>query len=265
MIKLFSTRDYINSIITLVFPCIVVFLFTVPSLKLTFAFLFSILFLYLGITLNFIFKKFNKNIVFPHPYTAVFRLLFLLIFMFFFSTTIFGVSNKKIIIFSYLVNKLSNILNLFICLYTFFIFIWFLFEFIFGIYKYIKDPKDIVNKWGKVESVSLLIIFILTVLLLPDFIFGILYSFMLNLYDSGIITSKYIIWQFSYTSFLIHYALPLNSETIQNYIKLINDHTLTRVLQILHIIICKLLDLTFVSISIKYLLKFFKPNNKENA
>jgi hypothetical protein len=181
-----------------------------------------------------------------------------------FSVFMSAVSTNDIIL-SDFANKFSNVIFYFVILFTFFIFILFLFEVVFGLYKYIKEPVKITNKRELFESGFIIFIALFTTLILPDIIFGILYSFSLSLIDNKILEMENSILEFTYTSFLIHYGLPLNSETIQEYIKLINEHTLNRVLQVLHVIICKFLDLTFVAISINYFLSFLTSfNNSEN-
>jgi hypothetical protein len=134
------------------------------------------------------------------------------------------------------------------------------------LYIQIKVPKKIKNKFERIEVGGHLFIALFTTLILPDIVFGMLYGFVLNVYDTRILESdsNNIIWEFSYFSFLIHYALPVKSNNIEFYIQLLNEHTLPRVLQVIHIIICKFLDLTFIGFLMNNIFKFigtFKVKN----
>lgn len=259
----YSLRDYIFALIVLVLPGCIILGVAVPSLNLIFVLFSAVIFLYFGIEINYLLSKFKSPP--PSPFNAFYRLMSLLMAIYIFTVFTSAVSTRDIIFLSHLANKFSNVLLYFAIWFIFGIFILFLFEVVFGLYKYIKDPVKITNKLELFETGFILFISLFTTLILPDIIFGILYSFSLSLIDNKILEMENSILEFSYTSFLIHFGLPLNSETIQAYIKLINEHTLNRVLQVLHIIICKFLDLTFVAISINYFLSFLNSfNNPKN-
>ncbi|MED3687306.1 hypothetical protein P4534_00415 [Peribacillus butanolivorans] len=259
----YSLRDYFFPLIVLVLPCCVILGIAIPSLNLILLLFLAVIFLYFGIEMNYLLSKFKSPP--PSLLYAFYRLMSFLMAIYIFTVFMSAVSTSEIIFLSDFANKFSNVISYFAILCTFGIFIWFLFEVVFGLYKYIKDPVKITNKRERFEAVFILFMSLFTTLILPDIIFGILYSFSLGLIDNKILEMENSIFEFSYTSFLIHYGLPLNSETIQSYIKLINEHTLNRVLQVLHVIICKFLDLTFVAISINYFLSFLNSfNNSEN-
>ncbi|MFF5401237.1 hypothetical protein ACFY5J_29015 [Peribacillus butanolivorans] len=262
----YSLRDFIYALMALVLPCCFIWGIAILSLNLFVVLFLAVIFLYLGIEINYLLSKFKSPP--PSPLYAFYRLMSFLMAIYIFTVFMSAVYTSEIIFLSDFAIKFSNVISYFAIFCTFGIFIWFLFEVVFGLYKYIKDPVKITNKRELFEAAFILFISLFTTLILPDIIFGILYSLSLSLIDNKILEMENSIFEFSYTSFLIHYGLPLNSETIQAYIKLINEHTLNRVLQVLHIIICEFLDLTFVAISINYFLNFinsFKNSGNKGA
>ncbi|WHY15739.1 hypothetical protein QNH16_08900 [Peribacillus frigoritolerans] len=258
----YSLRDYIFAIIVLVLPCCFIFGVAIFS-YLSFILFLAVIFLYLGININYLLSKIKTPP--PSPLYAFYRLVSFLMTIYCFIFFMSEVYTSEIIFLSDFAKKFSNVISYFAIFCTIGIFIWFLFEVVFGLYKYIKEPVKINNKRERFEAVFILIMSLLTTLVLPDVIFGILYSFSLSLIDTKILEMRNSILEFTYISFVIHYGLPLNSETIQAYIKLINEHTLNRLIQLLHVSICKFLDLTFVAMSINYFLSFLNSfNNSKN-
>ncbi|AFQ10284.1 TPA: hypothetical protein ACG05V_004288 [Bacillus pacificus] len=253
----YPVKVYVHALIGLSLPALTVFGFTVPTFRGIFFLFAAILLSYYGITIRFIMAKLNST-----PMIPFYRLLAFTLSLLFFSAFMVIISQQKTSFVYFLALKYMKELSYLTILYTVSIFLFFLFELIFHLYKHIKKPQRIKNKFELFGFGIHLFIALFTTLILPDIIFGIIYSFIFGFYDNKLFETS--IWEFSYFSFLIHFALPINSESIQNYVKLLNEHTLARVIQVIHINTCKFLDLTFLAILIQNFLGFISMFNIEN-
>ncbi|PFC69939.1 hypothetical protein CN290_28605 [Bacillus cereus] len=257
---LYSLKDYVNAIIWLLLPCAVIFASAYPTFFLYFILFLSILFSYYGFTMKSLINSLGLKLIIP-----VYRLLTFCLSIISFTTFMVIALNNKIAFFSILATKYTEELSYFLIMYIISTFLFFLFEIIFYIYKHIKDPKNIKENNDRLKFSLQLFIAIFTTLILPDIVFGALYIFTFSFYDATM--SEKSLEEFSYFSFLIHFALPINSKSILDYVQFLNEHTLTRILQVVHIITCKFLDLTFLAILIQYFLGFintFHIQNKNN-
>ncbi|TKI99950.1 hypothetical protein FC702_24990 [Bacillus cereus] len=257
--SLYSLKDYVNAIICLLLPCAFIFAHAYPIFCLIFILFLSILFSYYGFTMGSLINSLGLNLIIP-----VYRLFVFCLSLICFTTFMVIISNHKIAFFSFLATKYSEKISYLLIFYIISIFLFSLFEIIFYFYKHIKikDPKNITNKFERLIFSLQLCIALFTILILPDIVFGALYMFTFSFY--GEVMSEENFWEFSYFSFLIHFALPINSDNILNYVRFLNEHTLSRVLQVVHIITCKFLDLTFLAILIQYFLGFINTFNIEN-
>ncbi|CAH2462780.1 hypothetical protein ACOSJ1_EBGNOMHC_00124 [Bacillus mycoides KBAB4] len=253
----YSLKDYVNAIIWLVLPCAVIFAHAYPTFLLIFILFLSILFSYYGFTMRSLINSLGLNLIIP-----VYRLLAFCLSIISFTTFMVIVLNHKIAYLSFLATKYMEELSYLLIIYIISTFLFSLFEIIFYLYKHIKGPKNITKKVDRLKFSLQLFIAIFTTLILPDIVFGALYIFTFSFYDAAM--SEKSLWEFSYFSFLIHFALPINSNSIQYYVQFLNEHTLSRILQVVHIITCKFLDLTFLAVLIQYFLGFINTFHIEN-
>ncbi|WP_212956231.1 MULTISPECIES: hypothetical protein [Bacillus] len=257
----YSFQEYLIAVIILLLPSFIIFACLFPKFLLLSILLFAILFSYYGITIRVLTNKLNLQSM-----TPIYRLLAFLLSLSSFFLFLGAIPyHKDTFLFLPVTNHMEEILYLTIT-YTIFVFLFFLFEVIFYLYKHIKKPENITNKLDWIGFAIRLFAALFITLILPDIVFGILYNFTFSFYDNTLFEGD--IWEFIYFSFLIHFALPINSDNLQNYVKLLNEHTLARVLQMIHITTCKFLDLTFLAILIQYFLGFINlftiKNNKDS-
>lgn len=135
-----------------------------------------------------------------------------------------------------------------ICIPLIVILIYFLYR---SIVSLVMLTNDIVaeNKINQKKSFVLfcLLFIVLLVIIFSDIIFALSYSFIYSLYISN---QSIPFFDFFYSTFLIHYTLPLVS-TDTNIVKIvenINNNTYLRIIEIFHITFTKIIDLTVISI-----------------
>ncbi|MED1042631.1 hypothetical protein S2E19_06028 [Bacillus mycoides] len=255
----YSFTDYVNAIIWLLLPCAFIFGLAYPTFLLIFILFLSILLSYYGFTMKSLLNTYGLDSGLMIP---IYRLFAFLLSPMFFSIFIVLIPSHKIAFLSLLTIKYGEELYYLLIMYMISTLLFSLFEILFYLYKNIKDPKNITNGFERLTFSIHLFIAILTTFILPDIFFGALYTFTFINYDDTMDVKS--LFEFSYFSFLIHYALPINSDSIQYYVRLLNEHTLSRVIQVVHIITCKFLDLTFLAVLIQYFLGFINTFNTEN-
>ncbi|MCA1033496.1 hypothetical protein LCL90_02535 [Bacillus infantis] len=120
----------------------------------------------------------------------------------------------------------------------------------------ISDPSE-AKGFQKFELSTTIVAALFLSLLLPNAFFGFCYLLVLNALYSIDLTY----FQSYYLSFLINYALPINNQSISEVINIINSDTVLRIVQISHITITKILDLTIIAIVIKHINNLIKFKN----
>lgn len=219
----------------------------------------GILLFYIGVKIKIFSLKFMKNSFLENIMRAYYRFLFLEVAVVFFLFSIYDLylfimqySNKPILFFEYF-PTIALLISISIIL------IYFLFEILLSFTKSIIRP-DFISIFSK----AYLLLFIVTLLLafiLPDLIFSFLYNLVgsLNTDPNELKQTDYF-----YLSFLIHFALPLHSDAkIFPFINFINNNNIARLIQIMHINSCKLIDLTIVATTINVLQELLKLKRKE--
>ncbi|PGO26402.1 hypothetical protein CN984_17685 [Bacillus cereus] len=124
----------------------------------------------------------------------------------------------------------------------------------------VKDPREAKGFISKMSAYLSLFIPLLTCLLFPNCVFG--YCYWLGLMglpgqDTFIQpTDAY------YLSFVINYALPISDEKILKSISAINTNTLLRIIEIIHITIYRIIDLTIIAVAIKTIHELIEIKDK---
>ncbi|PEJ35942.1 hypothetical protein CN689_05650 [Peribacillus butanolivorans] len=122
------------------------------------------------------------------------------------------------------------------------LFILILIDFGYRIIKNISDP-------GQKTNILILLGFLVVLQLAPNYLFGLCYSLVLaTFYDTQLSTFKDF-----YLTFAISYSLPINDEELSNTIKTINKNFSLQFIQIVHIILYKIIDLTVIATIINYI------------
>ncbi len=135
-----------------------------------------------------------------------------------------------------------------LCVPLIIILIYFLYRSIISLVMLTNDiaAENNINQ-NKSFNLFWLISIVILVIIFCDIIFALLYSFIYSLY----ISNQFIpFFDYFYSTFLIHYTLPLVS-TDTNIIKIvenINNNTYLRLIEIFHITFSKIIDLTVISI-----------------
>ncbi|KMY50528.1 hypothetical protein [Peribacillus loiseleuriae] len=250
-------KEYFWGILFLITPSIIIFSSAFPSLIIWSFSFFSIVFFYAAIHIKSLWRILSPETNISKPLIAFSR-LYLFIFSILLVTMSFAIlENMEILFISEIITKSTFLIIISIVLFASGFFIYFLFEFIAGLFGYLKSPNgfNIKNNKDKFILVSLII----ATFILPDFVFGLLYFLAISIFNPDIINEQYFLFLFDsyYVGFLIHYGLPLTSESVGVYIEIVNDNGIVRIIQICHITICKFFDLTFISIIFNYIIHFF--------
>jgi hypothetical protein len=219
--------------------------------KIILALFFSILFLFLGVMIH--------KVKFYSDYPSLLLILRLILILASFLCLIAFLNNQVI---SKIINKLVSeqliAYLLIILIITSFILI--MGDFLIRLVNNITNPREVQGKLNKIEAYTTLFGALLAPFLLPNLFFGFSYSLVLTSLHS--IELSY--FQSYYLSFVINYALPISNEKILDIIKIINTDTLLRTVQIAHITITKIIDLTIIAIVIKYISNLIRTKNPED-
>ncbi len=113
----------------------------------------------------------------------------------------------------------------------------------------VKDPRKENGIINKFEAYVTLIGALLAPFVLPNIVFGFSYSLILSAFYKIELSGL----EPYYLSFIINYALPINNEVLSNCINKINSDLLLNLLQIAHITITKIIELSIIAVVIKYI------------
>lgn len=135
----------------------------------------------------------------------------------------------------------------------------FVVDFLWAFLKIINEYnlKDQLTKRQKFERNSFIVLGIFSAFVVPDIAFGFMYQ-LFSLSDELKPTNYF------YLSFVIHYALPLNSQKYLDVIEMINISKLGGIIQFCHVTLNKILDLTFISTLFQSLSSYFKIKKTKN-
>ena len=127
----------------------------------------------------------------------------------------------------------------------------------------VKDPREANGFVSKMSAYLSLIIPLLTCLLFPNCVFGSCYWLgLMGLpeWDTFIQPADAY-----YLSFVINYALPISDEKILKSISAINTNTLLRIIEIIHITVYRIIDLTIIAAAIKTIHELIEKRDKNVA
>ncbi|MBT2740747.1 hypothetical protein [Bacillus sp. ISL-77] len=183
-----------------------------------------------------------------HPYVMSFLRYFYFIFSI--SLVIFVLIRQQV--------SIENALNLsyetLIALLIFFLIVAFaivMIDFLIILSRSVQDPRTVNGFFSKFIAYVSLILPLLTALLFPNCIFG--FSYWIRL--EGLPNQDTFINPFDayYLSFVINYALPIDSSApaiIRESIKNINSDALLAIIEIIHITVCRIIDLSIIAVVI---------------
>lgn len=250
MLKAFIIDFRVHLILTAIIYCFLGLLSTPYIYLVIMLFLFLIFF-----GLSFFVRNYSKKYshqVFLELFTRVyFRFIFLFlgyIFFLLFSVELIKFTNNS---------SLETFITMIVIFLLPAIFVVFMLEFLVGLTKQTSDIDKIKSYPDKLSAYMMAGVALVSALLMPNFIFGITYSFILQISHQKILN----IQDFYYLSFVINYALPIADPKVLELIKLINTDGYLRIIQIVHISICKIIELTIIATIIKNVSDIFKTKN----
>jgi hypothetical protein len=128
------------------------------------------------------------------------------------------------------------------------LFIIFMGHYFYRIIKSISELEEAQTKLEKVASYIILFFRLLGTLIIPNAVFGIIYQLLLGTFHNIALG----FYEGIYLSFVIDYTLPINGEILTIFETIDSSNSL-KTLQVAHIIISRIIDLTVIAIFISYI------------
>lgn len=128
--------------------------------------------------------------------------------------------------------------------------------------KFLKDDRDF-NKFKPRTRAILLIVSLIGFILAPSFIFGSFYNIWNNYSDlTAGPTFKLNMFDYIYFAFAINYSLPLSGD-FELFQSFINVNYYLRIIQIIHVISTKLLEVIIISFIVSKIVQIFDGSNNK--
>ncbi|WP_436373820.1 hypothetical protein [Cytobacillus sp. BC1816] len=131
-------------------------------------------------------------------------------------------------------------------------------EFFIRLINNIQDPMKLTSVSDKIEGYVSIFGTYLATIVTTNYIFGMSYSLTLGTFHNIPLS----ISEYFYLSFIINHTLPMADEAILDTIKVINKDIFLNYLQMAHITISKLIDLTIIAIVVKYINNLINRNHR---